>query len=106
MFMVKNYMNVINKEFECAGRCSACVNEKRAVEYCRLFNEHKGEKAGVCINHYKPQPGQSMTQCWKIIGHKGTNALKTEPLVVSTCSEEKNVQNTLPEDLHPVVWNW
>ena len=36
-----------------------------------------------------------VTQCRKALGHTGTNALITEPLVVPTCSEEENIQRCI-----------
>jgi len=36
----------------------------------------------------------SVTQCRKVLGHKASNALLTEPLVVPNCSEE-NVQRCI-----------
>ena len=94
-------MNVIYLEFVCAGRCSACVKGKRGVEYCRLLKEHKDDKAGVCASCYKTQPGQSVTQCRKVLGHKGPNALTTDSLVVPTCSEEENAQRCVSSGFTP-----
>ena len=75
-------MNVVYPEFVCAGRCSACVKGKRGVEYCRLLKEHNDNKAcaGVCANCYKTLLGQSVTHLRSVIGHKGANALTTDPL--------------------------
>ena len=42
--------------------------------------------------NYKTQLGQSVTQCRKVLGHKGANALTTEPLVASTSSAKKDVR--------------
>ena len=94
-----------------AGHCSACGEGKRLVEHSKLLKEHNDDKAGAHINCYKTQPDQSVTQCPKVLGHKGTIALTTEPLVVPTCSEEgtkvhyKDALHVVQE-LHHVVWNW
>ena len=37
----------------------------------------------------------SVTQCRQVLGHKASNALMTEPLVVPNCSEEENVQRCI-----------
>jgi len=94
-------MNIISTEFACAGRCSACVNGKRSVQYCRLIKEHDDEKSGVCVNCYEAKSDQSVTQCRQVFGHKGSNALMTEPLVVPNCSEEENVQRCISSGFTP-----
>ena len=94
-------MNIISLEFICAGRCSACVKGKRAVEYCRLLKKHNGDKAGVCANCYKAQLDQSVMQCRQVLGHKASNALTTEILVVANCSKEENVQSCISSGFTP-----
>ena len=73
-------MNIISTEFACAGRCSACVKGKRSVQYCQLIKEHDDDKSELCVNCYKAKSDQSVAQCRQVLGHKGSNALMTEPL--------------------------
>ena len=102
MFQISDeIMNIIFTEFVCAGRCSACVKGKRPVQYCRLDKEHDDDKSGLCVNCYKVKPDQSVTQCRQVLGHKGSNALMTEPLVVPNCSEEENVQRCISSGFTP-----
>ena len=51
------------------------------MQYCRLIKEHDDDKSELCVNSYKAKSDQSVTQCRQVLGHKGSNALMTEPLV-------------------------
>ena len=93
-------MNIISTEFPCAGRCSACVKGKRSVQYCWLIKKHD-DKSGLCVNCYKAKLDQSVTQCRQDLGHKGSNALMTEPLVAPNCSEEENAQRCISSGFTP-----
>ena len=97
----QNNINIIPIEFVCTDCCSACVKGKRAVEYCWLLKEHSDDMAGVCINCYKAQSCPSVTQCRQVLEHKGSNALTNEPLVIPSCSEEKNVQKCISSGFTP-----
>ena len=96
----KLIMNMIFKEFVCSGCCSACVKGKRSMQYCRLDQEHNDDKSGLCAL-LQSKPDQSVTQCRQVLGHKGSNALMTEPLVFPNCSEEEKVQRCISSGFTP-----
>ena len=73
-------MNIISTEFACAWSMFCLCEGKRSVQYCRLIKEHDDDKSELCVNSYKAKSDQSVTQCRQVLGHKGSNALMTEPL--------------------------